>query len=267
LYLGRRDAPDEDEQFEAYRDVLRRMGDRRVVVRTLDIGADKQAPYLGLPKEENPALGLRGIRVSLTRHDLFLTQARALLRASPHGHLAVMFPFVTSEQEVNQLLSLWRQAQQELRQSHVAFSDHIEMGIMIETPAAALISDKLAGMVDFFSIGTNDLTQYTLALDRQNAALEAFCNSHHEAVLRLIRHTVANARRAGIWVGVCGELGADLDLTEELVRMGIHEFSVSPPMILPLRKRVCTLRVGQLTEYPFIQNQDVAKGDNHETGK
>lgn len=246
LYLGREEAPTEDEQFEVYRKVLQQMPDRRVVVRTLDIGADKQADYLGLPREENPALGLRAVRISLTRPDLFLTQARALLRASQYGRLAVMFPFVTSEEEILALKALWQQAKDDLRARGVAYSDRLEVGVMIETPAAALISDKLADMVDFFSIGSNDLTQYTLALDRQNAALEPFCDSRHEAVLRLIRHTVASARRAGIWVGICGEMGADLSLTEELLRMGIHEFSVAPPVILPLREKVCLSRIGQL---------------------
>jgi phosphotransferase system enzyme I (PtsI) len=243
LYLGRRDAPDEDEQFEAYRDVLRRMGDRRVVVRTLDIGADKQASYFGLAAEENPALGLRAIRVSLTRPDVFLTQARALLRASCYGTLAVMFPFVTSTEEVRRLMSLWERAKTDLRERGESYADRVEIGMMIETPAAAIISDRLAPLVDFFSIGSNDLTQYTLALDRQNAALDEFYDSHHEAVLRLIRHTVQNARRAGIWVGICGELGADLALTEEFLRMGIDELSVTPAAVLPLRERVCTMRV------------------------
>ena len=248
LFLGRECAPSEEEQLAVYRQVLERMGDRRVVVRTLDVGADKQAPYLGLPYEENPALGLRAVRISLTHPELFLTQARALLRASQYGRLAVMFPFITSMGEVEALCELWHRAQEELRAQGVLFSDRVELGIMIETPAAALISDRLANMVDFFSIGSNDLTQYTLALDRQNAALEAFCDSHHEAVLRLIRHTVESARRAGIWVGICGEMGADLSLTEELLRMGIHEFSVSPPSVLPLREKVCTSRIGALVE-------------------
>lgn len=250
LYLGRSEPPSEDEQFAVYRKVLESMPDRRVVVRTLDVGADKQVGYLGLPKEENPALGLRAVRISLSRPELFLTQARALLRASPYGRLAVMFPFVTSEREVWELKALWQRAKDELRAGGVLYSDQVEIGIMVETPAAALIGDRLAEMVDFFSIGSNDLTQYTLALDRQNAALEPFCDSRHEAVLRLIRHAVAGARRAGIWVGICGEMGADLTLTEELLRMGIHEFSVAPPMILPLRERVCTTRVGQMTELP-----------------
>ena len=243
LYLGREDFPSEEEQFEAYRRVLERMPGKRVVVRTLDIGADKQASYFGLATEENPALGLRAIRVSLTRPDVFLTQARALLRASCYGTLAVMFPFVTSTEEVRRLMSLWERAKNDLRKRGESYADRVEIGIMIETPAAAIISDRLAPLVDFFSIGSNDLTQYTLALDRQNAALDEFCDSHHESVLRLIRHTVQNARRAGIWVGICGELGADLTLTEEFLRMGIDELSVTPAAVLPLRERVCTMRV------------------------
>jgi len=243
LYLGRDDFPSEEEQFEAYRHVLERMPGKRVVVRTLDIGADKQASYFGLAAEENPALGLRAIRVSLTRPDVFLTQARALLRASCYGTLAVMFPFVTSTEEVRRLMSLWERAKNDLCKRGESYADRVEIGIMIETPAAAVISDRLAPLVDFFSIGSNDLTQYTLALDRQNAALDEFCDSHHESVLRLIRHTVQSARRAGIWVGICGELGADLTLTEEFLRMGIDELSVTPAAVLPLRERVCTTRV------------------------
>ena len=243
LYLGRQDFPSEEEQFEAYRRVLQSMPGKRVVVRTLDIGADKQAAYFGLAAEENPALGLRAIRISLTRPDVFLTQARALLRASHYGRLAVMFPFITSMGEVMRLRALWSKAEDELREQGIPYSDSVEIGIMIETPAAAVISDRLAPLVDFFSIGSNDLTQYTLALDRQNAALDEFYNSHHEAVLRLIRHTVAAARRAGIWVGICGELGADVSLTEEFIRMGIDELSVTPAAVLPLRERVCTLRL------------------------
>ncbi|MBR2620956.1 MAG: phosphoenolpyruvate--protein phosphotransferase [Clostridia bacterium] len=243
LYLGREDFPSEEEQFEAYRRVLEQMPGKRVVVRTLDIGADKQAAYFGLSAEENPALGLRAIRISLTRPDVFLTQARALLRASYYGTLAVMFPFVTSADEVNRLTALWERAKTDLREQGIPYADRVEIGIMIETPAAAIISDRLAPLVDFFSIGSNDLTQYTLALDRQNAALDVFCDSHHEAILRLIRHTVQSARHAGIWVGICGELGADLALTEQFLRMGIDELSVSPAAILPLRERVCTTRV------------------------
>lgn len=244
LYMGRDELPGEDEQFVAYRRVLQAMPERRVVVRTLDIGADKQAACIGLSKEENPALGLRAVRISLSRPEIFMTQARALLRASHYGRLAVMFPLITSEHEVLRLRALWKRAEEELREEGVPYADRVEIGIMIETPAAAVISDRLAPLVNFFSIGTNDLTQYTLALDRQNAALEEFCNTHHEAVMRLIRHTVENARRAGIWVGICGELGADLSLTEEFLRMGIDELSVTPPALLPLRERVCTMRVG-----------------------
>ena len=241
--MGRNDFPSEEEQFETYRRVLGSMPGKRVVVRTLDIGADKQAPYFGLPHEENPALGCRAIRISLTRPETFRTQARALLRASQYGRLAVMFPMIISTNEVTRLRAMWESAAEELRMQGVAISDRIEIGIMIETPAAALISDKLATMVDFFSIGTNDLTQYTLALDRQNAALEDFCDTHHEAILRLISMTVENARRAGIWVGICGELGADLTLTETFLRMGVDELSVTPPAILPLREKICTMRM------------------------
>lgn len=247
LYMGRDDLPTEDEQFVVYRRVLQAMPSKRVVVRTLDIGADKQAACFDLAPEENPALGLRAIRISLTRPDVFLTQAKALLRASHYGQLAVMFPLVTSEQEILRLRALWERAQDELRAAGIPFSERVEIGVMIETPAAAIISDRLAPLVDFFSIGTNDLTQYTLALDRQNAALEEFCDTHHEAIMRLIRHTVSSARRADIWVGVCGELGADLSLTEEFIRMGIDELSVTPPAILPLRERVCTMRVEENT--------------------
>ena len=245
LYMGRDTLPSEEEQLVVYRHVLRSMPDKRVVVRTLDIGADKRAACLHLAPEENPALGLRAVRISLTRPALFLTQARALLRASVEGRLAVMFPLITSEKEVRRLLALWAQAQDELRREGVPFSENIELGIMIETPAAAVISDRLAPLVDFFSIGTNDLTQYTLALDRQNAALDEFCDTHHEAVLRLIQTAVENARQAGIWVGICGELGADLSLSERWLRMGVDEISVTPPAVLPLRERVCTMCVGQ----------------------
>lgn len=245
LYMGRDTLPSEEEQLVVYRHVLRSMPDKRVVVRTLDIGADKRAACLHLVPEENPALGLRAVRISLTRPALFLTQARALLRASVEGRLAVMFPLITSVEEVRRLLALWAQAQDELRREGVPFSENIELGIMIETPAAAVISDRLAPLVDFFSIGTNDLTQYTLALDRQNAALDEFCDTHHEAVLRLIQTAVENARQAGIWVGICGELGADLSLSERWLRMRVDEISVTPPAVLPLRERVCTMCVGQ----------------------
>lgn len=245
LYMGRKDPPGEEEQFSVYRRVLESMPDKRVVVRTLDIGADKQAPYFHLPKEENPALGLRGCRVSLSRPDVFLTQCRALQRAAVYGRLAVMFPMVTSREEVAQLRSLWDRAAMELQRQGIETSERVEIGIMIETPAAALICDRLAPLVDFFSIGSNDLTQYTLAADRQNAALESVYFASHEAVLRLIRHTVQSAHRAGIWVGVCGEMGADHSMTELLLNMGVDEISVVPGTILPLRKKVCGLNLGQ----------------------
>ena len=257
LYMGRDTLPSEDEQFASYRRVLQSMPDKRVVVRTLDIGADKQAACLRLSPEENPALGLRAVRISLTRPELFLTQARALLRASVEGRLAVMFPLITSVEEVRRLLALWAQAQNELRREGVPFSEGVEIGIMIETPAAAVISDRLAPLVDFFSIGTNDLTQYTLALDRQNAALDEFSDTHHEAVLRLIQTAVENAKRAGIWVGICGELGADLSLSERWLRMGVDEISVTPPAVLPLRERVCSMRV---------EDGAVTKKQERETG-
>lgn len=241
LYLGRQDYPDEEEQLRAYRQALISMPGKRVIIRTLDIGADKQAAYFGLAREENPALGLRACRVSLARPEVFLTQARALLRASAFGRLAVMFPLITGTREVEQLLALWNRAKQELDAVGEAYAQDIEIGVMIETPAAAIISDRLAPLVDFFSIGTNDLTQYTLAMDRQNAALAEACQGQHESVMRLIRHTVESARRAGIWVGICGELGADLTLTESFLRMGVAELSVSPGAVLPVRERVCTL--------------------------
>ncbi len=244
LYMGRGDLPTEEEQFWVYRSLLESMPDRRVVVRTLDIGADKEVPYFHLPREENPVLGMRGCRVSLSRPEIFLTQCRALLRASHYGRLAVMFPLITSCSEVDRLRDLWERAREELQQRGVAMADKVEIGVMIETPAAALICDRLAPMVDFFSIGSNDLTQYTLAIDRQNEALDAFYDSHHEAVLRLIRNTVQAAHQAGIWVGICGELGADLSLTEHFLRMGVDEVSVTPGAVLRVRKTVCELQLG-----------------------
>jgi phosphotransferase system enzyme I (PtsI) len=241
LYLGREDYPDEEEQFAAYREALSAMPDRRVVIRTLDIGADKQASYFELGEQENPALGLRACRISLSRPQVFLTQARALLRASVFGKLAVMFPLITGEREVTGLLDLWEEAKRQLAERGMTWSESIEMGIMIETPAAAILSDRLATMVDFFSIGTNDLTQYTLAMDRQNAALSEMSQGRQESVLRLIRYTVQSARRAGIWVGVCGEIAADVTLTKELLDMGVTELSVSPGVVLALRERICTM--------------------------
>lgn len=236
LYLGREDAPDEEEQYRVYADVLRRMEGRRVIIRTLDIGGDKQAACLKMAREENPALGCRAVRHSLLHPSLFLTQARALLRAAKEGRLSVMFPLISSVQELRDVLSLWEKAREA-----VGTSAEIELGIMIETPAAALISDELAAMVDFFSIGTNDLTQYTLAMDRQNELLRPFWQPHHPALLSLIRTVVENAKRAGIWVGICGELGADSDLTEHFVRMGVDELSVAPSQILALRERIAQI--------------------------
>jgi phosphotransferase system enzyme I (PtsI) len=222
--------------------VLERMGNRPVIIRTLDVGADKQLPCLPhTPPEDNPALGCRAVRYSLTHPAIFLTQARALLRAGAYGSLSVMFPLISSTDELSQLLALWQQAKQQLHERGLPLLKEIPIGIMIETPAAALISDTLAGMVDFFSIGTNDLTQYTLAMDRQNGALLPFLQPHHPAVLSLIRTTVQNANQAGIWAGVCGELGADTKLTEQLLQMGVRELSVAPTALLALREHISHL--------------------------
>lgn len=238
LYLGRDDYPSEEDQYRAYRQVAQAMAGRMVVVRTLDIGADKQASYFALPQEENPAMGMRAIRICLTRPQVFRTQLRALYRASVHGNLAIMFPMITSLEEVRQVKEICKQVRQELQEAGVPFRAETPLGIMIETPAAALISDRLAPEVDFFSIGTNDLTQYTLAVDRQNGSIGAFCNPHHEAVLRLIRYTAEQAHQAGIWVGICGELAADPSLTQTFVEMGIDELSMSPGKILETKARI-----------------------------
>lgn len=238
LYLGRDDYPSEEDQYRAYRQVVQAMAGRMVVVRNLDIGADKQASYFALPQEENPAMGMRAIRICLTRPQVFRTQLRALYRASVHGNLAIMFPMITSLEEVRQVKEICRQVRQELQEAGVPFRAETPLGIMIETPAAALISDRLAPEVDFFSIGTNDLTQYTLAVDRQNGSIGAFCNPHHEAVLRLIRYTAEQAHQAGIWVGICGELAADPSLTQTFVEMGIDELSMSPGKILETKARI-----------------------------
>jgi phosphotransferase system enzyme I (PtsI) len=235
LYLGRNDYPDEDTQYESYRKVLEKMGDRQVVIRTLDIGADKQVDYFNLPKEENPALGMRAIRICLTRPDLFRTQLRAIYRASAHGNAAIMFPMITSVDELRRAKELAKAAREELAAKGFPFKADVPVGIMIETPASAVISDLLAKEADFFSIGTNDLTQYTLAADRQNDSIVAFCDTRHEAILRLIRLTCENAHKAGIWCGICGSLGADLTLTKTFVDMGLDELSVEPSYILKLR--------------------------------
>lgn len=238
LYLENSDFPTEEQQFSAYKRVLESMAGKKVIIRTLDIGADKQADYFNLKKEENPALGYRAIRICLTRPEIFKTQLRALFRASVYGNLGIMFPMITSVSEVQKSLEICEQVKKELKADEIEYSDKIEIGIMIETPAAAIISDKLAPMVDFFSVGTNDLTQYTLACDRQNPEIEQFCDTHHEAILRLIEMSAQNAHKHGAWIGICGELAADTSLTETFLRMGIDELSVSPSFVLPLRDAV-----------------------------
>lgn len=238
LYLESEDFPTEEQQFSAYKKVLESMAGRKVVIRTLDIGADKQIGYFGLDKEDNPALGLRAIRICLTRPEIFRTQLRALYRASAFGKLSIMFPMITSVSEVERILAICEEVKAELKNEGIPFSDSVETGIMIETPAAAVISDLLAPLVDFFSVGTNDLTQYTLACDRQNPHLEQFCDTHHEAILRLIKMAADNAHKHGAWIGICGELAADTSLTETFLRMGIDELSVSAPYVLPLRDAV-----------------------------
>lgn len=238
LYLQGSDYPTEDEQFEAYKTVAERMGGRRVIIRTLDIGADKQADYFHLDKEENPAMGLRAIRICLTRPEVFRTQLRALYRASAYGKIAIMFPMITSVWEVQEIKRICRNIRAELAEAGVPMADKVELGIMIETPAAVMMSAELAREVDFFSVGTNDLTQYTLAVDRQGVGLDRFFDAHHPAVLRMLRMTAENAHRAGIWIGICGELGADAELTETFLSMGIDELSVSPSAVLPLRSAI-----------------------------
>ena len=238
LYLGKTALPDETEQFNTYRQVLQTMGGKKVIIRTLDIGADKNVDYLGLGKEDNPAMGYRAIRICLKQPDVFKTQLRALLRAAKYGNLAIMYPMIISVTEVKQIKAIVAEVKAELTEQGIPFRDDVEQGIMIETPAAVMISDLLAKEVDFFSIGTNDLTQYTLAIDRQNAKLDNIYDSHHEAVLRMIQMVVDNAHKEGIWAGICGELGADTTLTERFVEMGLDELSVSPTFVLPVRKIV-----------------------------
>lgn len=235
LYLENADFPTEEQQFTAYKKVLESMAGKKVIIRTLDIGADKQADYFGLKKEENPALGMRAIRICLTRPEIFKTQLRALYRASVFGKLGIMFPMITSESEVRKVLEICDEVKSELKQEGIEYSENVELGIMIETPAAAIISDKLAPLVDFFSVGTNDLTQYTLACDRQNPDIENFVDTHHEAVLRLIEMAADNAHKNGVWIGMCGELAADTTLTETFLKMGIDELSVSPSFVLKVR--------------------------------
>lgn len=241
IYLESGDYPDEEKQLQQYKLAAEAMGGKRVIIRTLDIGADKQAAYFQLPPEENPALGYRAVRICLDRPEIFQTQLRAICRASAYGKVAVMFPMIISVEEVRRCRALLRQVQEELAAAGIPFDKDMEVGVMIETPAAALISGELAREVDFFSIGTNDLSQYTLAIDRQNQRLESFFDAHHPAVLWLIEMTVQNAHAAGIWCGVCGELGADLELTEAFIAMGMDELSVSPAAILPLRQKIRSL--------------------------
>lgn len=238
LYLESSDYPTEEQQFAAYKRVLESMAGKKVIIRTLDIGADKQVDYFGLEKEENPALGYRAIRICLTRPEIFRTQLRALYRASAYGNLGIMFPMITSVSEVEKILEMCSEVKEQLKSEGVEVSDKVELGIMIETPAAAIISDKLAPMVNFFSVGTNDLTQYTLACDRQNANIEQFIDTHHEAILRLIEMSAENAHKHGTWIGICGELAADTSLTETFLRMGIDELSVSPTFVLKVRDAV-----------------------------
>ncbi len=241
LYLSKNTYPSEDEQFLKYKEVAERMMGKRVIVRTLDIGADKKIDYFNLPPEENPALGYRAIRICLTDTHMFKSQLRALLRASAYGNISIMFPMIISVSEVTAIKNILEDTKSELRKDGIPFNENIEIGIMIETPAAAITSDILAPEVDFFSIGTNDLTQYTLAIDRQNRHLEPFFDPHHPAVLRLIQSVVKNAHNHGTWVGICGELASDLSLTEQFINMGIDELSVSAPCILRLREKIRSL--------------------------
>ncbi len=238
LYLESKDFPTEEQQFVVYKKVLESMAGKKVIIRTMDIGADKQVDYFGLKKEENPAMGYRAIRICLTRPEIFRTQLRALYRASAYGNLGIMFPMITSTAELQQILEICDTVRSELRGEGAEISETVELGVMIETPAAAIISDLLAPMVDFFSVGTNDLTQYTLACDRQNPEIEPFCDTHHEAILRLILMSAENAHKHGAWIGICGELAADTSLTETFLRMGIDELSVSPSFVLKIRETV-----------------------------
>ena len=242
LYLGRNDFPTEEEQFQAYKQAVQMMAGKKVIIRTLDIGADKQVDYFNLGNEDNPALGYRAIRICLTQKDIFKTQLRALFRAAVYGNLSIMYPMITSTEEVKKIYDVVAEVEAELKEQEIQYKIP-EQGIMIETPAAAIISDRLAEMVDFFSIGTNDLTQYTLAIDRQNEKLDPFYNPHHEAILRMIQMVVDNAHKCGKWAGICGELGADPTLTEQFVRMGVDELSVAPSMVLKLRKIVREMKV------------------------
>lgn len=237
IYMGRDTYPDEEEQYQIYRQLLSRMKDKKVIIRTLDIGADKKVDYFQLENEENPAMGYRGIRICLDRQEVFKTQLRAIYRASVYGNAGIMFPMIISKEEVFAVKEIIEQVKEELKRENISMGE-VEIGIMIETPAAALISDELAPQVDFFSLGTNDLTQYTLAIDRQNQKLESICDKHHPAVLKLIKMTVENGHKGGAWVGICGELASDASMTETFVQMGVDELSVSPSKVLELRKKI-----------------------------
>ena len=238
LYLENSDFPTEEQQFAVYKQVAENMAGKKVIIRTLEIGADKQVDYFGLDKEENPALGYRAIRICLTRKEIFKTQLRALYRAAMFGNISIMFPMIISVAEVHEIKAIIAEVKEELKNEGIPFKDDVELGVMIETPASVMISRELAKEVDFFSVGTNDLTQYTLAIDRQNAKLDKFYDPHHPAVLAMIKMAADNAHAEGAWIGICGELGADLELTEEFLKMGLDELSVSPAMVLPLRKRI-----------------------------
>lgn len=248
LYLNSDDFPTEEEQFKVYKYVAETLAGKQVIIRTLDIGADKQIDYFNLPKEENPAMGYRAIRICLTQHEIFKTQLRALLRASAYGNIAIMFPMIIAVEEVLEIKEIVAQVKKDLDYEGIPYNKDIQLGIMIETPAAAVISDELAKEVDFFSVGTNDLTQYTTAVDRQNDSLEKFYHPHHKAILRLIKMAADNAHKNGIWIGICGELGADQELTETFLAMGIDELSVSPACILPLRKKIRETSVAERRE-------------------
>ena len=248
LYLQNNDYPTEEQQFQAYKTVAERMGGKRVIIRTLDIGADKQADYFQLAHEENPAMGLRAIRICLTRPEVFKTQLRALYRASAYGKIAIMFPMITSEWEVLEIKRICEGVKAELRKEEQPFDENIELGIMVETPAAVMMSDRLAKLVDFFSVGTNDLTQYTLATDRQGGNLDRFFDAHHPAVLRMIKMAADNAHKAGIWIGICGELGADTSMTETFMALGVDELSVSPSAVLPLRSTIRSINIAENSE-------------------
>ncbi len=244
LYLGKTTFPTEEEQFQAYKHVVQMMAGKKVIIRTLDIGADKQVDYFNLGREENPALGYRAIRICLKQPEIFKTQLRALLRAAVFGNLSIMYPMITSTEEVQKIHEIMEEVKEELYRVQIPY-EIPEQGIMVETPAAVMISDELAEMVDFFSIGTNDLTQYTLAIDRQNEKLDDFYNPHHRAVLKMIQIVVDNAHKHGKWAGICGELGADLELAEQFVEMGVDELSVAPSMVLKVRKRIRGIRRGE----------------------